>query len=171
MLEVIRPGILTTVQDLGRSGYRHLGVAQCGALDQDALICGNRLLGNEPTAAGLEIVLGPIEIRFTQASWFALSGADFNAQLDGEPASCGWTHYARAGQVLRLSGAKLGMRAYLTVAGGIATEPVMGSRATDLKAGLGGLAGRALQAGDRLALGQPRQLGRKRGMGLRHWHP
>ncbi|MCZ4335685.1 biotin-dependent carboxyltransferase family protein [Aeromonas hydrophila] len=171
MLEVLRPGALTTVQDLGREGSRHLGVAQCGALDRDALIVGNLLLGNPVEAAGLEITLGPVAVRFTRDTWFALTGADFQATLDGVPQWAGWSQRALAGQTLQLNGSLLGMRAYLTVAGGIEVPRVMGSRATDLKAGFGGLAGRALQLGDRLPVGEGASALARRGGGWRAWQP
>ena len=120
MLDIIRPGIQTTVQDLGRHGYRHLGVAQCGAMDGPALWLANRLVNNAANLAGLEMVAGPIEIRFERAAWFALTGADFAATLDGKAVHSGWRNRSAAGQVLKLRGAKAGMRAYLAVDGGIA---------------------------------------------------
>lgn len=171
MLEVLRAGALTTVQDLGRQGYRHLGVALCGALDPDALIYGNRLVGNKQDCAGLEITLGPVELRFIRSGWFALTGADFQATLDGEPLWCGWNHACRPGQVLRLRGTRHGMRAYLAVAGGIDVPQVMGSRATDLKAGFGGFQGRALTVGDCIPIGPSDYRGPRQGGPLRCWHP
>lgn len=171
MLEILRPGVQTTVQDLGRHGLRHLGIAQNGALDAPALILGNRLLGNAANLAGLEIALGPVEIRFGRDGWFALTGADFAATLDGAPAWCGWRLPCRAGQVLRLSGSRHGMRAYLCVDGGIDVPLVLGARATDLKAGYGGHHGRALQAGDRLPQGTAIQLAHRLGVRQRPWQP
>ena len=156
MLEILRPGIQTTVQDLGRNGLRHLGIAQNGALDAPALVLGNRLLGNAANLAALEITLGPVAIRFGRDGWFALTGADFATTLDGEPAWCGWRQRCRAGQVLCLAGCQHGMRAYLCVDGGIDVPQVLGARATDLQAGYGGHHGRALQAGDSLPRARPR---------------
>lgn len=171
MLEVVRAGALTTVQDLGRQGYRHLGVAQCGALDPDALMYGNRLVGNGQDCAGLEVTLGPIELRFGNAGWFALTGADFQATLDDEPLWSGWNQAYRPGQVLKLRGTRHGMRAYLAVAGGIDVPLVMGSRATDLKAGFGGFQGRVLRGGDRIPIGSSGYLGPRCGGPQRYWHP
>ncbi|HDX8346009.1 TPA: biotin-dependent carboxyltransferase family protein [Aeromonas dhakensis] len=170
MFEVLRAGVLTTVQDLGRQGYRHLGVALCGALDPEALICGNRLVGNEPGCAGLEVTFGPVELRFLEDGWLALTGADFEAVLDDIPIWCGWSHPVRAGQTLKLRGTKYGMRAYLALSGGIDVPLVMGSRSTDLKAGFGGFKGRALLVGDRLSLGTSDYDGPRRGGPLRYWH-
>lgn len=171
MIEVIQAGVQSTVQDLGRRGLRHLGVAQCGALDGPALIMANRLLANAADAAGIEVVAGPFRLRFLRDAWFALAGADFGAELDGEPVWSGWRYPARAGQQLTLSGGRHGMRAYLALAGGIAVPLALGARATDLQAGLGGWQGRALRGGDRLPLGAAAPLsGRlgRRGLG---WSP
>lgn len=171
MLEILRPGIQTTVQDLGRHGLRHLGIAQNGALDAPALVLGNRLLGNAANLAALEITLGPVAIRFGRDGWFALTGADFAATLDGEPAWCGWRQRCRAGQVLRLAGCRHGMRAYLCVDGGIDVPQVLGARATDLQACYGGHHGRALQAGDCLPQGPATVLPRRLGVRQRAWQP
>ncbi|WP_321787647.1 biotin-dependent carboxyltransferase family protein [Paraburkholderia sp. J94] len=153
MIEVLRAGRLTTVQDLGRPGYRHLGVATGGALDTLALEVGNRLVGNRPDAAGLEITFGPVALRFARATRVAITGTDFGATLGDKPVWSWWSLPVAAGETLVLNGAKRGMRAYVCVAGGIDVLPMLGSRSTDLAAGFGGLAGRALKDGDRLASG------------------
>ncbi|PXW22329.1 5-oxoprolinase subunit C family protein [Paraburkholderia caballeronis] len=155
MIEVVRAGLLTTVQDLGRCGYRHLGVASGGALDALALEVGNRLVGNRPDAAGLEMTFGPVVLRFSRATRIAIVGTDFGATLAGKPVWSWWSLPVAAGDELVLQGAKLGMRGYLCVAGGIDVLPMLGSRSTDLGAGFGGVAGRALKDGDRLAVGVP----------------
>ncbi|MFD1558473.1 biotin-dependent carboxyltransferase family protein [Paraburkholderia silviterrae] len=153
MIEVLRAGLLTTVQDLGRPGFRHLGVATGGALDTLALEVGNRLVGNRHDAAGLEITFGPVALRFARATRVAITGTEFGATLDGKPVWSWWSLPVAAGEALVLNGAKRGMRAYVCVAGGIDVLPMLGSRSTDLSAGFGGLAGRALKDGDRLATG------------------
>ena len=153
MIEVIRAGLLTTVQDLGRHGYRQLGVASGGALDALALEVGNRLVGNRPDAAGLEVTFGPVVLRFARATRIAITGTEFGATLAGKPVWSWWSLPVAAGDELVMQGAKRGMRAYLCVAGGVDVLPVLGSRSTDLGAGFGGLAGRALADGDRLAVG------------------
>jgi antagonist of KipI len=154
---VIASGLLTTVQDLGRRGHARFGVAPGGALDRAALILGNRLLGNEPGEAALEITLAGPTLAFTADRAIALTGADLGARLNGQPISHWQPIAIRAGDELRFDPSKAGpgARVYLCVAGGIAVEPVLDSRSTDLIGGFGGWQGRALRAGDRLALGSP----------------
>jgi biotin-dependent carboxylase-like uncharacterized protein len=151
-LEVLRPGALTTVQDLGRRGFRHLGVGVSGALDGYSARVANLLAGNPEGAALLEITLAGPTLRFHVAARIALCGADFDAEVDGQPLS-GWRP-ARlpAGSTLRLGACRRGVRGYLAIGGGVAVDPSLGSRATDLRAGFGGWAGRALRAGDMLPL-------------------
>jgi allophanate hydrolase subunit 2 len=152
-IDVIRAGLLTSVQDLGRHGYRHLGIAMGGALDRLALEVGNRLVGNRPDAAGLEVTFGPTVLRFLRATRVAITGGEFGATLDGAPVYSWWSLPVQAGQALTLNAAKRGMRCYVCVAGGIDVLPVLGSRSTDLGACFGGLGGRALRDGDRLPIG------------------
>jgi biotin-dependent carboxylase-like uncharacterized protein len=153
MIDVIRAGMLSSVQDAGRTGLRHLGVAKAGALDALALEVGNRLVGNAPQAAAIEVTVGPAVFRFTQATRIAVTGAQFNATLDGAPVYAWWSLPVRAGQELVLQGPTRGMRGYLCVGGGIDVLPILGSRSTDLAAGFGGLGGRKLRDGDRLPVG------------------
>ncbi|MBC3872423.1 5-oxoprolinase subunit C family protein [Undibacterium flavidum] len=166
-----KAGIQTTVQDLGRRGLRHLGISQAGALDATSLILANKLVGNPEHYAGLEIVIGPLQIVFQRATWFALCGANFAAELDGKLVAKAWRHFAQAGQTLCLQGAQKEARAYLAVDGGIEVESILGSRATDLQAGFGGHQGRALRKGDVLTLGQPRLFKRSVGVLQRCWTP
>ena len=159
-LTVVKPGLLCSVQDLGRYGQRRLGICPGGALDTLGLTVANRLVGNADGAAGLEITLGACELRFEADTRIALVGDDFGARLDGVPLWPHWSVPVRAGQSLRLLGAnegsgKAGLRSWLAVAGGIDVAPVLGSRSTDLKAGFGGHQGRALRKNDRLPIGQP----------------
>ncbi|WP_127958664.1 5-oxoprolinase subunit PxpC [Serratia microhaemolytica] len=153
MLKVLRAGIYTTVQDLGRHGFRRLGVSQSGALDAPALKIANLLVGNQADAAGLEITLGQFSAKFTKNCWIALTGAGCNAQLDGQPVWTGWCYAVKKGQQLTLKMPKYGMRSYLAVSGGIDVPEVLGSRSTDLKAAFGGWQGRQLKEGDQLPLG------------------
>ncbi|MFT7774145.1 biotin-dependent carboxyltransferase family protein [Roseateles sp.] len=150
MIEVMRAGPLTTVQDLGREAWRDRGISRCGALDDLALIHGNLLVGNPPDAAGLEFTLGPATLRFDADCCIAVTGTDSDALLDGRALRPGWRQPVLAGQTLRIAAPHGRMRSYLAISGGIAVEPVLGSRSTDLKAGFGGLNGRALRDGDRL---------------------
>lgn len=158
MIVVVKPGMLASVQDLGRHGHRERGICPGGALDALGLTLANRLVGNADGAAGLELTLGACEFRFETDTRIALAGDDFGARLDGLPLWPGWSVPVAAGQRLVLGGANLapgkkGVRSWLAVAGGIDVAPVLGSRSTDLKAGFGGHQGRALKKGDRLPLG------------------
>lgn len=157
MIEIRQPGLLMSVQDLGRPGHRHSGISPGGALDALALSAANLLAGNDVSAAGLEITMGACELRFVTQARIALGGDDFNARLDGRPLAPYWSISVCAGQILRLAptgpGIRQGARTYLAVAGGIDVPQVLGSRSTDLKAGFGGHEGRALRKGDRLAGG------------------
>ncbi|MBJ6142714.1 biotin-dependent carboxyltransferase family protein [Hymenobacter sp. BT559] len=152
-LSVIRPGLLTTVQDLGRPGYQHLGVVLSGALDAVALRVANLLVGNPQTAAGLEITLLGPAIRFEADHLVALTGADLSPTLNGQPLPLHRPVAVRAGTVLAFGAARAGCRAYLAVAGCLAVPLALGSRSTYLRASLGGWHGRALQADDELPVG------------------
>jgi len=139
---------MNSVQDLGRSGFRYLGVCQAGALDRVALAIANKLAGNAVDAAALEITLGPCVIRFNADTRIAFGGADFGATLDRKRVSPWWSVPVRAGQTLALETALHGMRAYVAFAGGVDVAVQLGSRATDIQAGFGGYQGRALLDGD-----------------------
>lgn len=170
MMTVLVGGPLTTVQDHGRTGQRALGIGSAGAMDLLALAVGNVLVGNPREAAGIEIVASGFAVRFETDTWFALTGSDCGARLDEAPILRWWTISARAGQVLSLGAPFGGMFAYLTVAGGIDTAPILGSRSTDLKGGFGGLSGRALRQHDVLPFGSPareRRVDRNGGFGVR----
>jgi biotin-dependent carboxylase-like uncharacterized protein len=155
LLTIEQPGLFTTVQDLGRPGLARFGVTRGGAIDRAALILGNRLVGNHPDAAGLECTLAGPTLRFEQETIFAITGAHLGAALEGEPVALWQPHLAPAGSRLSFAPSPIGAgaRAYLTISGGIASDPVLGSRSTDLIGKFGGFEGRALQAGDRLSLG------------------
>jgi antagonist of KipI len=156
-LKVLKPGLLTTVQDSGRYGLQHLGVVPCGAMDTVALELANALVGNDPGDAALETtVLGP-ELLFEQETLIALCGAECKATLYTSPLQSPAFPLDRpvlvpAGARLAVGRAVRGSRAYLAVAGGIRVEPVLSSRSTCLPAGFGGMQGRAVRAGDILPL-------------------
>ncbi len=157
VLEVLRPGALSSLQDLGRPGYQSLGIAEAGAMDSFSLVQANRLLGNPDAAAALEITLVGPKLRFLRAAVFALSGADLSARLDDRPLAPGAVYGAQANQVLSFGARKKGMRAYLSVPGGFAAPMILGSRSTYIYAGFGGAAGRTLQKGDVLScLAEPK---------------
>ena len=148
MLTVIKPGLETSVQDLpGRIGFWEQGFPPSGPMDFWSFQLANLLVGNAPGAAGLECQYNGPTLRFERDAVAAVTGADMTPTLDGEPAPLWQSFAVRAGQVLRLSFARLGARAYLAVSGGIDTPPVLGSRSTFHQAGIGGLAGHALEAG------------------------
>lgn len=170
-LRILKAGIQTTVQDLGRHGLRHLGISQAGALDAPSLILANKLVGNPEHLAGLEIVIGPVEMQFQRDSWFALCGANFAAELEGKTIAKAWRSFARAGDKLLLRGAHKEARVYFAIDGGIAVDEVLGARATDLQAGFGGYAGRALRKGDVLGLGPAHCFTRSVGVQQRVWTP
>ncbi|MSO69548.1 MAG: biotin-dependent carboxyltransferase [Alphaproteobacteria bacterium] len=154
MIEILKPGLETTVQDWpGRKGHYNVGFPPCGALDSVSLRLANLLVGNSLNAAGLECqFIGP-HLRFTQDAIIALCGADMGATLDGTPLALWQSHAVRAGQVLALGSATLGARTYVAIAGGIDVPPFLGSRATYTLAHVGGFEGRALKNGDRLPIG------------------
>jgi len=144
VIEVLSPGLLTTVQDLGRHGYGHLGVSPSGAADPVALRLGNRLVGNPESAAALEMTLAGGRFRFPDGAVVALAGADF----EGPPL---WTTLeVGPEQTLSVGAARSGARCYLCVRGGIAAPLFLGSASTQLACGLGGLHGRRLRRGDLL---------------------
>lgn len=157
MIDVEAPGLLTTVQDLGRWGYQHLGLGPCGVMDADAARIANLLVGNDPGAAVLEITLAGPRLVLESGAWIAWTGAPSAVTLN-ETGLPGWRPaWAPAGSRLSWGGLYRGCRSYLAVGGGIEVPLVLGSRSTDLRAGIGGLEGRALQIGDRLPLGTPRR--------------
>jgi 5-oxoprolinase (ATP-hydrolysing) subunit C len=158
MIEILSQSALASVQDLGRFSAFRWGVGTAGAMDRLALVCGNILLGNDENAAGIEAQVFPFEVRFEVDHAFALTGADCAATLDGTPLLPWASSVAKAGQVLQLglpqAGRWRGARAYLGLRGGIDVPAVLGSRSTQLRGAIGGLDGRMLRQGDRLAVGK-----------------
>jgi antagonist of KipI len=142
------PGLLTTVQDLGREGFGPLGVSASGAADPISLRIGNRLVGNPEGAAALEMTLLGGTFLFPQAATIALTGSDFGATLDGAPVDLWKSTQVMPGQTLRVGSTNSGARCYLCVNGGIGVKPFLGSASTHLLSGLGGYQGRALRKGD-----------------------
>jgi biotin-dependent carboxylase-like uncharacterized protein len=148
-IRVISPGLLTTVQDLGRPGYAHLGISASGAADALSMRAGNLLVGNPEGAAALEMTLAGGTFEFESRVVVALTGADFDVSIPM------WTRvWVRPGEQVRCGHARSGARCYLCVNGGIDVPPVLGSASTHLLTGLGGFEGRALKRGDMLAVGQ-----------------
>jgi antagonist of KipI len=149
------PGLLTTVQDLGRTGYGPIGVSPSGAADPVALRFGNLLVGNEPGAAALEMTLLGGSFLFPEGAVVAITGADFGATMGGRPVEMWTTQTIPPGAKLVLGTTRNFARSYLAVAGGIQVPPFLGSASTHLLSGLGGHEGRALRKGDVLRLGKP----------------
>jgi biotin-dependent carboxylase-like uncharacterized protein len=153
MIEVVKPGLSTTVQDAGREGYYNLGIPPSGALDQFSLAAANLLAGNAAGAAALEIAyLGP-ELRFGDEAVVAAAGAELVPRVDGEARPLWEAFTVPAGATLSFAHLRGGARAYLAVAGGIDVPELLGSRSTYALGSLGGFAGRPLAAGDTLPVG------------------
>lgn len=155
-IKVLHPGLATSIQDLGRPGYFHLGIPLGGAMDRLALKAANLLVGNDEGAAGLEAVfIGP-KLEFEADAMVAVTGADMPIKVDGEEKP-GWTAFkVKAGQVLTFDYLKTGARIYMAISGGIDVPLALGSRSTYAIGALGGLNGRPLAAGDDLPVGQAR---------------
>ena len=151
-IEVIAPGALTHVQDLGRDGWRHLGISRGGALDPGCAMLANALVGNPDDAAVLEFTLQGPTLRLPRPMRIALMGAVCEARFEGQALPPARPIDLPAG-TLSLGGMRMGVRAWLAIRGGIDAPRVLGSRATDLRGGFGGVEGRALRAGDRLPIG------------------
>ncbi len=152
-IKVLHPGLATSVQDLGRPGYFHLGIPLGGAMDRLAIRAANLLVGNDEGAAGLEAVfIGP-QLAFTEDTMIAVTGADMPLKIDGE-VKPSWTAIAvKAGQVLSFDYLKSGARIYIAFAGGIDVPLALGSRSTYPIGALGGFKGRAIAKDDELPLG------------------
>jgi biotin-dependent carboxylase-like uncharacterized protein len=162
LIHVQSPGLLTTVQDLGREGFGPLGVSPSGAADPISLRLGNRLVGNAENAAALEMTLLGGTFLFPEGAVIALTGSDFGATLDGAPLEIWTSVEAKPGQTLRVGSTRTGARCYLCAQGGIIVKPFLGSASTHLLSGLGGHQGRALRKGDVLQIGLATASFRKR---------
>ena len=152
-IHVIRPGMLTTVQDTGRWGYQSRGVPVAGPMDPVSHRLANALIGNDPGAATLEITLLGPELEFESERIVAIAGAEFDVTVDERSAPVGAAFVVAAGTRLRFGARARGSRAYLAISGGVAVPEVLGSRATHVISAMGGIDGRPLRAGDRLPLG------------------
>jgi biotin-dependent carboxylase-like uncharacterized protein len=155
-IEVIKPGLATTVQDLGRPSYYNIGIPLSGALDQYALRAANLLVGNEQGAAGLEIALMGPELVFGAPAIVAITGAEATPKINGEARPRNESFAVRADDRLTFDYMKSGARAYLAIAGGVDVPVVLGSRSTYALGTLGGFSGRKLAAGDKLPVGSAR---------------
>lgn len=152
-LEVLRAGLQSTVQDQGRFGYAHLGVSASGAADNFSLIIGNILVGNPKHYAGIEMTIIGDKYRFKSDAYIALTGSEFEAELDNNSIPFWKRLLIKKGQILDIRSTKNGARCYLCVAGGINIKDVMGAKTTHLTSGIGGLHGRILKKLDELDFG------------------
>jgi biotin-dependent carboxylase-like uncharacterized protein len=146
--KVIKPGILSMVQDLGRQGHYSEGIPDGGAFDSVAFKLGNMVLGNSLNAAGIEVLWGGLCLEFFEKTWIAITGGDLGPKIDNKPAPIWQTLPVTPGQKLIFSGRRNGLRAYLCFAGGLDVPSFMGSRSTYLFLGKGGFRGRKLEQGD-----------------------
>jgi antagonist of KipI len=149
-----RAGFLTSVQDLGRTGFREFGVSTSGALDPFALRVANLLVGNDEGAAGIEITLGGLQLRLNDERVVAWCGGEFDVQIGLQPLPAGHVALLQAGGELKFGRAQIGCRCWLAISGGIDVPMVLGSRSTDLRANFGGFDGRALRDGDVIPLAE-----------------
>lgn len=153
-IEVLKPGLFTSVQDLGRHGYQKFGVSVSGAMDVFSHRVANRVIGNPDKAATLECtILGPT-LRFLTASFIAVTGADLSPRLNGEPLEMWKPYEVWNGSELSFGPCRSGCRAYISIGGGFDVPPMLGSRSTHVRTRLGGFEGRALRKGDVLSRGE-----------------
>jgi biotin-dependent carboxylase-like uncharacterized protein len=149
-VDVLAAGAFATIQDRGRPGFSHLGVGRSGACDREAAALANRLVGNDESAAVLELTMGGLAVRFDRHAWIAITGADCAVEVAGAVRSTHTQLFVTDGAVVRIGQPERGMRTYLAVRGGIGIAPVLGSRATDVFTGIGPP---VLRAGMRLPVG------------------
>src|SRR2546428_3754104 len=153
-IRMLRAGFLTSVQDLGRNGSRRFGVSVGGALDAHALRVANLLVGNDESAAGLEVTFGGLHARFADERIIAWSGAEFDVRVGSTSLPAGHPVLVRDGEELSIDRPRIGCRLWITISGGIDVPLILGSCSTDLRGNFGGLNGRALRDGDDLPLGE-----------------
>ena len=152
-IEILKPGLLTTLQDAGRLGFAHLGIGRAGAFDAPALRIANALCGNPRDACALEITLLGPTLRFHDDAWIAVTGAPIPVRVEGADQPTWAPVFVAAGSTVELGAMRFGCRSYLAVRGGFGATPVLGSRSTDVNAQLGPFAGRPLRAGDVCEMG------------------
>ena len=155
-ITVLNPGLLTTVQDMGRVGYQEFGVSVSGVMDPRATSLANILVGNEENEAVLECTMMGPQLRFDVDNCIAITGGDLGPTLDGQPIPNYSAICVHAGQVLRFTAPRTGCRAYIAFAGGLDIPMVMGSRSTYMKAKIGGLNGRKLEKEDVIGFRAPK---------------
>jgi len=161
-IRIKNPGMFSTIQDLGRYGYTHLGISPAGAADRLSLRIANLLVGNPDNASALEMTLLGATLEFEERRIVAITGTDCGAKVATSPVPLGEAVEVPAGGVLKCGGMKTGARSYLAVQGGFDVPAVMGSTATDVRGRFGGLEGRRLKTGDILPVRDARNLRARR---------
>jgi len=151
-IKIVTPGFITTIQDSGRFGFQQYGIPVAGAMDMHSLELANILVGNNRDTAVLEITMTGPTIEFESSVAIAITGADMSPAINGNAVEAYKTTYVNPGDVLSFGELKSGLRTYLAIEGGIDVIPIMGSKSTYLKAGIGGFEGRKLNAGDHLQI-------------------
>jgi 5-oxoprolinase (ATP-hydrolysing) subunit C len=164
LLSILKHGPLMTVQDGGRYGYRSRGVSTSGAVDRDAHAIANALVGNDPEAAAIEFALMGGSFSADRDVLIAVTGGACSIEINGKPVSAWESHVLKAGETLAVGGLQGSVWGYVAISGGVTITPVLGSRSTHLRTGVGGLDGKALATGDTLPIGaaadlSPRALG------------
>lgn len=156
-ITVLNPGLLTTVQDQGRTGYQQFGVSVSGVMDPRSAALANIIAGNDQGEAVLECTMMGPQLRFDKANVIAITGGDLGPALDGKPLPNYQAAAVQAGQVLRFSAPKTGCRAFIAFSGGLDIPLTMGSRSTYMKAKIGGYQGRKLEKGDKIEFRAPKE--------------
>jgi antagonist of KipI len=155
-IRVINPGFLTTVQDLGRYGYAHLGISPAGAADQLSFRISNLLVGNDENTPALEMTMSGVTLELEERAVIAVTGGNCDCKVGAYSVAASTALEVPAGSVLRCAGMRRGVRAYLAIQGGFDVPPVMGSASTHIAGRFGGFEGRRLKAGDMLHVGKQR---------------
>lgn len=168
-VEVLKPGLLTTMQDAGRVGFTHLGIGRAGAFDAPALRIANALCGNPRDACALEATLLGPTLRFHADAWVAVTGAPIPFRIDGTDQPAWASVFVATGSTVELGAMRSGCRSYLAVCGGFDVAPVLGSRSTDVNAQVGPFAGRPLHTGSTLKTGFARNPARRGARGTMNW--
>ncbi|MBK3518583.1 5-oxoprolinase subunit C family protein [Carboxylicivirga marina] len=161
-IKILKPGLLSTIQDLGRVGYQQFGMPVSGAMDTHALQMANLLVGNKPSDACIEATLMGPEIEFMTDAQIGLAGALSDVTINNIPVDAFTNHLVKKGDVLKTDIFKQGSRLYIAIAGGFDVPVVMGSQSTYLRGKLGGYGGRALQEGDEIEIGKGRAICQRR---------
>lgn len=161
MITIYKPGLLTTIQDIGRFGFQKYGVIASGAMDTLAHRIANLLVGNEETAPTIEMTLLGPTIQFNEPSLISICGGNLSPKIDNKPVHLWKPVFVQKGSMLTFGSGKNGCRAYLAIAGGFSVPTVMNSKSTYLRANIGGYHGRALQAGDQIIAASPTALSMK----------